>query len=72
MQVVVVSLPAQGIRNHIRLSGVIMNLEIVILDQLQPSSLAHVQIGLSENVLQTLVVGEDMDHIPKKIVSPCS
>jgi hypothetical protein len=72
MQLVVVSLPAQGIHNHIRLSGVIMNLQIIILDQLQPSSLAHVQIDLSENVLQTLVVGEDMYHIPKKIVSPCS
>jgi hypothetical protein len=31
----------------------------------------HVQIGLSENVLQALVVSEDMNHIPKKIVPPC-
>jgi hypothetical protein len=66
--VVAVSFATQGIRNHIRLTGVIMNLEIIILDQFQPSPLTHVYISLSENVLQALVVGEDMNHIPKKIV----
>jgi hypothetical protein len=30
----------------------------------------HVQIGLSEKVLQALMVGEDMSHIPKKIMPP--
>jgi hypothetical protein len=30
----------------------------------------HVQIRLSEKVLQALVVGEDMSHIPKKIMPP--
>jgi hypothetical protein len=69
--VVAVSFVAQGIRNHNLLTGVIMNLKIIVLDQFQPSSLAHVQIGLSENVLQELVVGEDMNHIPKMIMSPC-
>jgi hypothetical protein len=48
-----------------------MNLEIIVLDQLQSSSLTHVQISLSENVLQALVVDEDMNHIPKKILPPC-
>jgi hypothetical protein len=48
-----------------------MNLEIIVLDQLQPPSLMHVQISMSENVLQALMVGEDMNHIPKKIVPPC-
>jgi hypothetical protein len=28
----------------------------------------HVQISLSENVLEALVIGEDMNHIPKKIM----
>jgi hypothetical protein len=46
----------------------IVNLKIIVLNQLQPSSLPHVQIGLSEKVLQALVVGEDMSHIPKKIM----
>jgi hypothetical protein len=34
-------------------------------------SLAHIQIGLSENVPQAFVVGVDVDHIPKKIVASC-
>jgi hypothetical protein len=58
------SFTAQGIHNHICLTGVIVNLQIIVLDQLQPPSLAHVQISLSENLLQALVVGEDMNHIP--------
>jgi hypothetical protein len=30
----------------------------------------HVQISLSEKVLQDFVVGEDMSHIPKEIMPP--
>jgi hypothetical protein len=60
-QVVAVSFTAQGIHNHIRLTKVIMNLKIVVFNQLQPHSLTHVQISLSENILQALVVGEDMN-----------
>jgi hypothetical protein len=63
-----VSLVAQGVRNHIHLTRMIVNLKIIVLDQLQPSSLPHVQINLSEKVLQTLVVSEDMSHIPKEIM----
>jgi hypothetical protein len=70
-QVVAVRLVDQGIHNHIPLTGVVMNLEIVVLDQLQPSSLMHVQIILSENLLHALAVGEDMNLIPEKIVPPC-
>jgi hypothetical protein len=66
--VVAVSFVTQGICNHIRLTGLIVNLKIIILDQLQPSSLPHVQISLSEKVLQALVVSEDMSHIPKEIM----
>jgi hypothetical protein len=64
------SFVAQGISNHIHLTMVIMNLENIVLNQLQPPSLMHVQISLSENVLEALVVGKDINHIPKKIVSP--
>jgi hypothetical protein len=67
-EVVAVSLAAQGIHNHICLTRMIVNLKIIVLNQLQPSSLPHVQIGLSEKVLQALVVGEDMSHIPRKIM----
>jgi hypothetical protein len=61
---------AQGICNHIRLTGMIVNLKIKVLDQLQPSSLSHVQISLSEKVLQALMVSEDMSHISNEIMPP--
>jgi hypothetical protein len=65
------SFAALGIRNHIRFTGVIINLKIIVLNQLQPPSLMHVQISLSENVIQALVAGEDMNNISQKIVPPC-
>jgi hypothetical protein len=68
--VVIVSFATQGFRNHIHLTGVIVNLKLIVLDQLQPSSLSHVQIRLNEKVLQALVISEDMSHIPQKIVPP--
>jgi hypothetical protein len=67
-QVVTVSFATQGICNHICLTGVIVNLKIIVLHQLQPSSLPHVQIRLSEKVLQAFVISEDMSHIHKKIM----
>jgi hypothetical protein len=41
-QIIAMCLAVQGIRNDIRLSRMTMNLKIIVLDQLQPSSLAHV------------------------------
>jgi hypothetical protein len=41
-QVVAVRFTVQGICNHIRLTGMIVNLKIIVLDQLQPSPLSHV------------------------------
>jgi hypothetical protein len=69
-QVVAVSFATQDIRNHIRLTGMIVNLKIIVLNQLQPSSLLHVQIRLSEKVFQALVISEDMSHIANKIMPP--
>jgi hypothetical protein len=65
-----VSFATQGICNHICLTGVIVNLKIIVLDQLQPSSLPHIQIWLREKVLQPFVISEDMSHISKKIMLP--
>jgi hypothetical protein len=63
-QIVAVSFVSQGIRNHIRFTEMIVNHKIIVLNQLQPPSLTHVQISQSENVLQALVVSEDMNYIP--------
>jgi hypothetical protein len=69
-QVVTVRFMTQGICNHVCLTGVIANLKLIVLDQLQPSSPLHVQIRLSEKVLQAFVISKDMNHIPKKIMPP--
>jgi hypothetical protein len=69
-QVVAVSFVTQGICNHVCLIGVIVNFNIIVPNQLQPSCLSHVQIILSEKVLQAHVISEDMSHIPKKIMPP--
>jgi hypothetical protein len=70
-QIIAMLLMDQGICNDICLPRMIMSLQIIVLDQLQPSSLVHVQIQLGEDTLQALVVSEDMNHIPKKIMPPC-
>jgi hypothetical protein len=64
-QVVVVSLMTQRACNDVCLSWVIVNFQLVVLDQLKPSSLPRVQICLGKDVLQAFVVHIDMNHIPK-------
>jgi hypothetical protein len=63
-QVVALSLVTQRIRNDICISRVIVNFQLVVFDQLEPPSLSHVQIWLSEDVLKAFVVRIDMNHIP--------
>jgi hypothetical protein len=49
-------LATQGICNQICLAWVIVNLQIVILNKLQPTALPRVEILLSEYILQTLMI----------------
>jgi hypothetical protein len=55
---------AEGVCYHVGLSGVVMDLEVIILDQFKPSSLTEVEVWLSEDVPQTLVIGEDVTFVP--------
>jgi hypothetical protein len=50
---------------------VIIYLKIIVLNQLQPPSLTHVQVNPSKNITQALVVNEDMNKIPQEIVLAC-
>ena len=50
------ALAAQRISYYVSLSGVIMQSHIIILNELQPSTLPKIQLLLRENVLQTLVI----------------
>jgi hypothetical protein len=63
-------LSTQGIHNQIRLARVIVNLQIIILYEFQPSALPKVEILLSEYVLQTLVVGVHLALGSHNIMSP--
>ena len=53
-------LSTQGICNQIRLARMVMNLQVIILDELQPTVLPKVEILLSEDVFQALVIGVDL------------
>ena len=50
--------PAESIGDYVRLPGMIVDGQVVIFDQLHPAALPHIQLPLSENVLETLVIGE--------------
>src|SRR4051812_29568783 len=60
---VAITFPAQRIGYDIRLPRRILNINRVLSNGLKPYSLPQVQIGLSEQVFQALVIGEHI-HLP--------
>ena len=60
----------QGIRNHVGLARMVVHLEIIIFNPLKPPLLSHIQFRLSEDVLETLMIGVDVAQITKQIVPP--
>ena len=65
-----IALATQSVGDYVSLAWMIVNLQVVVLDQFKPSTLPHVQIFLSEEVLQVLVVGVDITLVPNQVVSP--
>src|SRR3954463_8800086 len=63
-------LSAKSVGNNIRLAGVVVDIDIVILDQLHPSTLPHIQLPLSENVLKALMVCIQLTLVAYQIVAP--
>jgi hypothetical protein len=61
---------AKRICNHVSFVGMIMDFQIVILYQFQPPSLPHIQIGLSENIPETLVIYVDVAAITHQVMPP--
>jgi hypothetical protein len=61
---------AEGVCYHVGLPRVVMDLEVIIFDQFKPSSLTEVEVWLSEDILQTLVISEDVAIVPNQIVPP--
>jgi hypothetical protein len=54
------NLAAESIRNYICFAGVVVHLKIVIIYELQPPPLMHIQIGLGKDILKTFVIGVDV------------
>ena len=70
-QTVAICFSAQSVSNHIGLARSIFNTRIVLLNHFDPSSLPEVEVGLSEDILETLVIGEYV-HVPsQQEMSPC-
>jgi hypothetical protein len=67
-----VLLSTQGICNQICLARVIVNLQITILNKLQPTVLPKVEILLSEYILQTLMIHVHLTLGSHNIMSPNS
>ena len=70
LEVIAVRLAAQGISHYISLAGGIGYTHVKVCNSLHPSLLMEVQIWLSKQILQTLVVGEDLATITEKVMSP--
>src|SRR3954464_14713265 len=66
-----VALTAQRICNNICFTRMILHIQVIVLNQLQPSALPEVLLPLSENVLQTLMISEYVIAVTNKIVPPC-
>src|SRR3954470_13040345 len=64
LDTVAITFVAQRIGYDIRLPRRVLNINRVLSNGLKPSSLPQVQIGLSEQVLQALVIGEDINLPP--------
>jgi hypothetical protein len=48
----------------------IVYLQVVVLDEFKPSTLPHVQIFLSKEVLQALMIGVYVTFVSDQVVSP--
>src|SRR3954449_4246195 len=62
---------AESVGDNIRLAGMVVDIDIIILDQLHPSTLPHIQLPLSENVLEALMICIQLTPVAYQIVVPC-
>ena len=69
LEVVAVRLAAQGISHYISLAWSIGNTHVKVCNNLHPSLLTEVQVWLSKQILQTLVVSEDLATITEKVAT---
>src|SRR4051812_41222358 len=64
------SLSAQCICYDIRLTRVVLQSKVVVRQIFHPSSQPHIQVLLCEDMPEAIVIREDLELLPIKIVSP--
>src|SRR3954462_11426695 len=69
-QFTTISLATQGISHHISFAKGVRNSHVVVGYCLEPSLLAEIQVWLSKQVLQALVIGVDLATISDEVMSP--
>src|SRR4051812_34372879 len=69
-EVVDISFTAKSIGHNIRFARCVVDGHIKVIDCFDPSPLPKVEIRLSEDILQTLVVRKDLTTVTKQVVPP--
>src|SRR3954466_4960350 len=64
-------LSAESVSDNIRLAGMVVDIDIIILDQLHPSNLSHIQLPLSKNILEARIICIKLTLVTYQIVAPC-
>src|ERR1041384_5865378 len=67
---IAIGFAAQGISHYISFVRGIRNIHVKVGYCLEPSLLAEVQVWLSKQILQALVVGEELATITDEVMSP--
>ena len=70
-QTVAVSLSAQCVSNYIGLAWSIFNTRIILLNHFDPMSLPEIEVWLSEDVLEALMISEDVHFSSQQEMCPC-
>jgi hypothetical protein len=63
-------LAAKCIRNHIGFARMVVYLKVVVFDQFLPTSLPHIQVSLSKDIFEALMVSVDVTPSTHKMMSP--
>src|SRR4051812_8204309 len=67
---IAIGFATQGISHYISFGRGIRNIHVEVGYCLKPSLLAKIQVWLSKQILQTLVVGVDLAKITDEVMSP--
>ena len=69
-EIIAIGFATESIGHNISLAWSVRNGEIKVFNLLNPSPLPEVQIWLSEDVFQTLMIGKDFSFVTQQVLSP--